>query len=52
MENPIEMDDLGVPQFSETLIYTEIFMNQLFHIISKIPINQLVYWNVTNKFEH
>ena len=22
MENPIEMDDLGVPLFSETLIYT------------------------------
>ena len=22
MENPIKMDDLGVPPFSETLIYT------------------------------
>ena len=46
MENP--MDDLGVPPFSETLIYRDFYES----IISKIPMNQRVYWNVTNKFEH
>jgi len=29
MENPIEMDDLGVPLFSETSIYIYIYMNQM-----------------------
>ena len=35
MENPIKMDDLGIPLFSETSIYTYLLMVQKFWLTTR-----------------
>jgi len=37
MENPIKMDDLGIPIFVETPIYHPNLRNVLDHTLSKSP---------------
>ena len=37
MENPIRMDDLGVPLFSETSISTAVTKKRCFPILDRLP---------------
>ncbi len=42
MENPIKMDDFGVPLFLETPMFTELLTMALISVIIIVPINMVV----------